>query len=233
MLRFESLERLGISLAAISGLEEGDCSVVPKSPSSFETYLKNCGTSSKELLRVRQVHGDHILRVENVPPWHGLDRFDVAIPEADGLITTSPDLTLAITVADCVPVFVVSTKPRVVALIHAGREGTLLDITAKAVGVLKKHYDVDLSRLHGLIGPSIGPCCYEVSTVQSQAFAKRGFPCRGRYLDLWEANARALRSTGVSPQHIEVSGHCTCCGGGFFSYRADHSPCRNLALLKL
>ncbi len=81
-------------------------------------------------------------------------------------------------------------------------------------------------RLLAAIGPSIGPCCYEVSAELAARFqagigpvvrAGRGGP----HLDLWEANRRVLVEAGLPPERVEVLGACTSCDRSLFSHRRD------------
>jgi copper oxidase (laccase) domain-containing protein len=77
------------------------------------------------------------------------------------------------------------------------------------------------------IGPSIGPCCYEVgdevaaAVRASFARAEKLLPRNGnqrRHFDLWSANRRWLEEAGV--RQIEVAEVCTACHvDEFFSYR--------------
>jgi copper oxidase (laccase) domain-containing protein len=71
------------------------------------------------------------------------------------------------------------------------------------------------------IGPSIGPCCYEVGEDVARAFAERGGNVvSGRMLDLAEAARRLLLDAGV--ERVEVAGLCTSCEADlFFSHRRD------------
>ena len=75
------------------------------------------------------------------------------------------------------------------------------------------------------IGPSIGPCCYEVGEeVATPYLARFGEGImRGRNLDLWQAAERTLRSAGV--ERIERFDLCTACNPElFFSHRRDGKP---------
>ena len=47
------------------------------------------------------------------------------IRDTDGLITREPGLALMMCFADCVPLIVVDTEQRIIALAHAGWRGTL------------------------------------------------------------------------------------------------------------
>jgi copper oxidase (laccase) domain-containing protein len=84
--------------------------------------------------------------------------------------------------------------------------------------------------VRAVIGPSIGPCCFEVGDEVVAAFpdahAARSLGPRGRsHLDLWELNRRQLVMAGIAADRIEVSGACTRCDPDtYFSHRALGYP---------
>ncbi len=136
-------------------------------------------------------------------------------------------------VADCVPVYLLDPETGGGGLVHAGREGTYRGISPLAVEAMQREFGTKPTDLHALIGPSAGPCCYEVSPELAHAFAEAGLPVDGRHLDLWQANAQQLTAAGLSPGRITVSGICTICDGRFHSHRAQPNAGRNMALLML
>lgn len=156
--------------------------------------------------------------------------------KADALVTDWPHLTLFLRFADCVPILLYDPRRRAVGLVHAGWKGTLLKAPAQAVRTMIERYGCCPQDILAGIGPSIGPCHYEVgpevAALAEQAFpdaadllvwpeprSKGGLPPRP-HLDLWAANARALREVGVS--QIEIGQVCTACHPDeFFSHRAE------------
>jgi len=156
-----------------------------------------------------------------------------AIAEAAGVVTNVPGLPLAVTVADCVPIYLYAPEWGAGGIIHAGREGTRQNIGGRAVAFLRECYGAPPEALFALIGPSAGPCCYEVAPELAAAFRQAKLPSKGRYLDLWAANRRQLEEAGVPSGNIMVSGRCTVCDGAFHSYRANGTNRRNLALITL
>ena len=130
------------------------------------------------------------------------------LPEADGLVTHTPELALMVFGADCVPILLEGDG--VVAAVHAGWRGTAKGIAAKAVQAM----DCDPASVRAWIGPAIGVCCYEVGDEVREALwetlgseAERFF--RGRNVDLKGFNARLLELAGVG--EIEISPVCTMC----------------------
>jgi YfiH family protein len=155
------------------------------------------------------------------------------VGEADGLMTDVPGLAMGVAVADCVPVYLFEAKRGVGAILHAGRAGTQANMAGAGVRGLVEEFGAVPGEMFAVIGPSAGPCCYEVSQEMAEVFGAAGWVVRGRNLDLWETNRMQLVSAGVPEGQIEVCGRCTICDGGFHSYRAHGTAARNLAVMVL
>jgi len=170
-----------------------------------------------------QVHGDTIFQVSN-----GTGKRAGA---GDGLMTDVPSLFVGVMAADCVPLLFLEPTRKVAAAVHAGWRGTAAGIAATAVARMKAAYLIDPSALHVAMGPSIGPCCYEVGReVVEQIEANwreelkgawRPHGAKGR-LDLKAINEAQLVSAGVPGSQIQKIGPCTACNvEEFFSYRKE------------
>ena len=223
MLRFSALEELGLRIAAMSERSDGDCAHVDARRSVCEA----AGASFEQLVLLNQVHGDRVLSADPLQGG-GPDP-----KEGDGLITREPSLPIGVLVADCVPVYVFDPIGRAGGVVHAGRSGTYSKIVEKAMHALEREHGVNARDLYAVIGPSAGPCCYEVSSEIARDFEISGLPVSGRYLDLWQANVLQLEGCGVPRAQIEVAGICTICDGRFHSHRRNPSGERNLAFLAL
>src|SRR5512143_4249155 len=166
--------------------------------------------------RVRQVHGARAVRAD-APTAPAL--------EADVVVTRAPGVAACVSVADCVPVLLADPETGAVAAVHAGWRGTIARAAAEGVRALAREAGAPASRLVAAVGPSIGPCCYEVSADLAARFRESFGPDavrdgRAPRLDLWAANAAALRAAGLSPGRIDVLGRCTSCERElFFSHR--------------
>ena len=132
----------------------------------------------------------------------------------DGLWTTEANVPLLAMSADCLPIAVARTgdAPRGLAVLHAGWRGLAEGVVEAGVAALG----------HGekaaVIGPAIGPCCYEVGPEVSARFDAD--LTRGGKLDLWSAAERALRAAGVT--RVERLDLCTRDHPElFFSHRRD------------
>jgi len=180
-----------------------------------------------------QVHGTNITIVGQAERGSGATNIATAIKENDAMITNQKNICLLIFVADCLPVLLYDREKMVVSLIHAGWKGTIGLITQKTVSLMQSYWDCRPQDIICAIGPSIGPCCYQVGPeivdkVRKifpkndnlvQAISKDG---RG-YLNLWEANKIQLLDCNIPEKNIEVAELCTCCHSDiFFSSRKDN-----------
>ena len=131
----------------------------------------------------------------------------------DGLWTDEPQVPLLAMSADCLPIAVVRTDgPRAIAVLHAGWRGLSEGVIANGVAHLGDGAKA------AVIGPAIGPCCYEVGPEVSGLFDDD--LTVDRKLDLWTAAERALRAAGV--EHVERVDLCTRDYPQlFFSHRRD------------
>jgi YfiH family protein len=184
------------------------------------------------IIALKQIHSDVIHVFDDAPldPCRG-----------DASITNRPGFLLAIQTADCVPILLVDPKKRAIAAIHAGWRGTLSRIAAKTIGKMQMHFSTNPRDLLAAIGPSIGPCCYEVGTEVATQFLSQfpeapdyfdefrtgdepnpiqwlnmmppGHqpPPKGVLLDLRKANRSQLLTAGLRPQNIHTIDLCTGC----------------------
>jgi hypothetical protein len=209
-----------------------------------ENVAENClllqaalGAEDFTLAPLKQIHSD-VIHVFSTSPGHSC--------KGDASVTNRPRLLLAVQTADCVPILLVDPKKRAVAAIHAGWKGTLARIAEKAVGRLRLEFGSKPSDLLAALGPSIGPCCYEVGAdfvtkFNAQFADASGFfdeprtgdepnplqwlsmmppghqpPPRNVHLDLPKANRPQLLAAGLRPQNIFPSGLCTACRTDLF-----------------
>jgi YfiH family protein len=131
----------------------------------------------------------------------------------DGLWTDEPQLPILAMSADCLPIAIVRSEgPRAIAVLHAGWRGLSEGVVAAGVKALGN------GPFAAVIGPSIGPCCYEVGPEVSSLFDPD--LTVDRKLDLWSAAERALRAAGV--ERVERVDLCTRDYPQlFFSHRRD------------
>lgn len=135
----------------------------------------------------------------------------------DGLWSDERGRAMLLLTADCMPIALAREDASpATAILHAGWRGLLAGIVGSGVRALGTR------RVHAAIGPSIGPCCYEVGEEVATPF-REAFGddvVHGGRLDLWTAAERALRAAGVA--HVERFDLCTSCDADrFFSHRRD------------
>jgi YfiH family protein len=154
----------------------------------------------------RQVHSPTVHRAR--PAGRG--------EPGDGLWTDEPNLPMLAMSADCLPIAIARTDgPRALAVLHAGWRGLAEGVVAAGVKALR---DDSARPLAAVVGPAIGPCCYEVGPEVSRLFDP-DLTAAGR-LDLWGAAERALQEAGVD--RIERIELCTRDNPDlFFSHRRD------------
>lgn len=190
------------------------------------------GAAEFRLAPLKQIHSDvvHLLAQPTANPSKG-----------DASASNQPGILLAIQTADCVPILLVDPKKRAVGAVHAGWRGTLARIAQKTIGRMQQEFASKPSDLLAAIGPSIGPCCYEVAAdfvtkfTAQFADAPEYFdepvsgdepnplqwlnmrppghqpPAKNVRLDLRKANRSQLLAAGLRAQNIFTSELCTAC----------------------
>lgn len=148
------------------------------------------------------------------------DRF----AEGDALVSGEPEVMVGVRTADCVPILLADERTRAVAAVHAGWRGTAQNIAASAVNEMRKRYGSRVEDLHAAVGPSIGPCCYEVGTDVAHQFGTwcpdLNGAARPVRVDLPAINEKQLRDIGIPD--VWVSGECTFCRPErYYSFRRE------------
>lgn len=164
--------------------------------------------------QVKQIHSDLI---------YVADGKRGVVGHGDALIVSEPGNPIGVRTADCVSLILVDSETRVGAVVHAGWRGTVTDIAGKTVRHLIAHFDAKSNSLLAAIGPSIGPCCFEVGPEVAEQFRPWYINMEpGRMIDLPEVNRRQLLQAGLRPENIDAGGLCTKCGvEEFHSWRRD------------
>lgn len=177
-----------------------------------ERLLAGLGVDATRASMCRQMHGTTVSRADAL----GVER-PREHPERDGVWTDQPREPLLVLSADCLPIALCRAgSPPAIAAVHAGWRGLIDGVLESACTSLGD------GRLAASIGPSIGPCCYEVGDEVAGPFAARfgSDVMQGRKLDLRLAARRALEPLGVA--QIETIDVCTACDQRrFFSHRRD------------
>ncbi len=181
-----------------------------------------CRTS----VHAKQVHGADV-------QWHtALPPGAVVVFETDGHATSTAGILLTVSVADCVPIFLLDENSRAIAVLHAGWRGAAAGMLEAGIAAMRAQTGAppDLLRVH--FGPAICGACYEVGPEVPEALGL-GNPGGRTQLDVRNVlTARAI-DAGVDVQNITCSAWCTRCGDSpFFSHRAGQ-PERQMAVAGL
>ena len=189
-----------------------------------------------DLVAAHQVHGTHVAIVSEADAGRGSLDAASALPETDALVTNLPGIMLSLRFADCVPVLLYDPVHRAVGIAHAGWRGTVGGVAAGTVAAMAGSFGTRPADLLAGIGPSIGPCCYNIDAPRAQ-LVRHSLPWSSEvlslereapphkdpwHLDLWLADRRQLMDAGLGEEHIQMAGLCTACRTDeFYSHRAE------------
>jgi purine-nucleoside/S-methyl-5'-thioadenosine phosphorylase / adenosine deaminase len=210
-----------------SGAEPFDLSFFGDSPTGAvwtRWRALRTATAFSNVAHSRQVHGARVIRHDTAP------RGVLVADSADGHVTSAPDLLLAVSIADCVPISLVHPNTRSIALLHAGWRGIAAGILERGIESMRLQSGRIVSELYCHLGPAICGKCYEVGPEVHEAL--RQPPQSGNApIDLRAILVRLLRGLSVPVNQISVSGWCTRCDSDrFFSHRGGAAE-RQMALL--
>jgi polyphenol oxidase len=167
---------------------------------------------------LRQVHGNRVVVVES-PGQH-------AGAEADAAVTATPGCVLAVQVADCAPIALVSSSA--VGVVHAGWRGLVAGVVAHAVDAMR---DLGATGIEAVVGPCIAASCYEFGSEDLDEVANvlggtvRSITNAGAAaLDLRAGVRAALGGVGI--ERIAEDETCTACSADHWSHRAGADVAR-------
>ena len=182
----------------------------------------------RDLAVMIQEHGDsvHLVRDGHRPS------------SGDGIVILERGIAGIIKTADCLPVILAAPDYPAAAIVHAGWRGTVKRIAGKAVEKLAG-LGVDRKKITAVLGPSIGPCCYEIQKDVEEVFTAQGFSPKvvrrtgnSLMLDIREANMETLRHEGIG--RIYDMALCTFCSGNLFhSFRRGEKDRRQINFVSL
>ena len=187
------------------------------------------GISLDSFTFAEQIHDSRVRVVTEELKSSGGVEYKTAIDATDALVTDVPNICIIVLLGDCVPILFFDVKQNVIGVAHAGWRGTVRLVAEKTIRVFQERFRSKLEDIIVGIGPSIGPCCYEVGTevvsqIENVFHGKAGYinseTSDGRcYLDLWEANRAQLVKVGIPEGNIELSRICTYCKHSLFFSR--------------
>ncbi|GAB4424222.1 MAG: peptidoglycan editing factor PgeF [Anaerolineae bacterium] len=192
-----------------------------------KNYEQVCGAldiSPDQTVSCHLIHSADVLTVDSA------NRRRV-MGQADGLITATPGIYLSMRFGDCTPLIFFDPARGAVGLTHAGWRGTMQNAAGATVRAMIQEFDCRAGDIIAVIGPAIGPCCYEVGpevidaaatafSHSASLFVRGNGRADRAHFNMWEANRRQLAAAGV--EQIIQSELCTACRTDqFFSHRAE------------
>jgi polyphenol oxidase len=198
------------------------------------------GVGLDALVFAEQVHGVSASVVGASDRGRGTRGMNDAVPSTDILVTTAPETTVVMLVADCVPLALIDPEARVLAAVHAGWRGTAAGAVAHALAEMSGH-GARPERVSVFMGPSVHPEKYQVDLAVHRALSKAVWPevlhpdvaqTDGPdhwRVDLTAANRQQLLLAGITPERI-FGGDFSTADDDYFSDRAAR-PCGRFALM--
>lgn len=194
----------------------------------FGTLLSERWTHRDGRTWVHQIHSGTVHRA--IEPGY--------VADGDALITDVPGLLLEIRTADCLPVLLVDPVRRAVGAAHAGWRGTVAGVAARTVARMVAEFGCSVADIQAALGPSIGPCCFEVGPDVAAQFPESvvlepppdGSHDRRARVDLRKANRQQLIDAGLASGSVYEAAACTTCQPDqFHSFRRDRTQAGRMA----
>lgn len=179
-----------------------------------QNYFNALGLAKEQIAFQNQIHSDKITYVNR----------GGNCGESDAMITDRPGLGLAISTADCTPIFIYDKINKVIAAVHSGWRGTEKRILFKTLLRLSEHFGSKPNNLIAYIGPSICQKLYEVGDEVAKLFDKKYLlPRKDKYfLNVSHVNYDIFLNFGIKKENIQWSYLCTMeLAGLLHSYRRD------------
>lgn len=207
---------------------------------NYEIIAKTLGMDYKSLVLSKQVHEDVIHTVSKADCGNGIIR-DNAFTSVDALITSERNIPLVTLFADCVPLFFLDKRQKVIALAHSGWKGTVKRIGQKTIQKMKDDYGSKSEDILTAIGPSIQEEHFEVGDEVAEIFIREfGEDTAKKYGEKYHVNMqkaikKQFTEEGIPQKNIDDCGICTYCNSDMlFSHRKTNGKRGNLgAFLQL
>lgn len=166
-----------------------------------QDFFESLGLSVENVSYQRQIHSD-IVQVIECGGDNGA---------SDALITNKKDLGLAITAADCTPIFIYDKANKVITAVHSGWKGTEQKILLKTLNKLQNEFKSKPENLICYVGPSISQANYEVGSEVAELFDNSFSKPNGEkfLLDVSGINYKTLLDFGIPINQIQKSELCT------------------------
>ena len=172
-------------------------------------------------VELKQVHGNHVVVEPGATP-----PAEASTLEGDGSCTSRKRLALVIKTADCQPILLTDLQGTVVAALHVGWRGNVLNFPASGLQRFCETYGLPAQDVLAVRGPSLGPGAAEFVNF-SREWPSGFLPWfreESRTMDLWALTKHQLVHVGMRPEHIFSLDFCTrSLPEMFFSYRLGHA----------
>lgn len=198
---------------------------------NYDIFCETMNIKKQNLVLTSQIHEDRIAIVTKQNIENNSDNF-IQFDQTDGLITNEPNIGLVTFHADCVAVYLIDVKQKIIGLAHAGWRGTVKNITGKLVKKLVDFYKSSPENIVSALGPCIQSCCFEVDKSLLENFYSLNIPETYIYnsldnnkikIDLLQVNKELLIKSGLKSENIFKSDVCTMCNHELlFSHRATN-----------
>ncbi|SHH12143.1 peptidoglycan editing factor PgeF [Tepidibacter thalassicus] len=202
--------------------------------SDREKVCDDLGFNFKNLTFNKQVHGDNVILIDDIEKT-GI------VNNGDGLITKLSKVPIMVFVADCVSIGFIDIRNNIIGCVHAGWKGTFEEISSNLIIKMKEKFNSKSEDIVCVIGPSIGPCCYEVGIDLIEKFNNKFTNLSDNFyiikekkyfLDLWKINEHILIKNGIKRENIVNLNLCTNCNEHlFYSYRRDNKTSKRMGLI--
>lgn len=210
---------------SISTIEEGNMSfkfTEKNVLNNRKAFLKKSGITFSSTALMWGVHGDQIVELNK--NWLGTTLEDPEIaPKVDGISTAEKGEFLALLTADCIPIILYDKKTPAVSLLHAGWQGTNLNICGKGLKMMTESFGTKTKNIIAAFGPSIHAESYiQQNPLQLSDPNWSDFLIHqegDKYgIDLSGYNKRLLLESGVSENNIIDCGVNTASDKRFYSH---------------
>lgn len=180
-------------------------------------YLKRFELDEVAMVIPQLTHSNYVRLVDR-------DDANVVLSDVDGLVTQEQGLLLTVTVADCLPIYFVDTRLKIIGMVHAGWRGVVYGIVVQALNVFFEQ-GTRVEDLLVVIGPHIQKQHFEIQDDVKEYFAawsERIEKHNGKtFVDLSGIVCDQLREHGMLSSRIEISLVSTFDADDYFSYRRD------------
>jgi len=179
-------------------------------------WFSTLDINENKLAIPKQIHSAFVKRVNKAGIYD----------DTDGLYTDNQELILSVQTADCLPIFLFEPENKIIAIVHAGWQGTVKGIILKILEKLENDFKIHANQMKVAIGPGIQSSCFE---LREDVYSK--FPpeylyehddTEKKYLDLQLFVKNQFISSGIIENNIFVDSTCTHCENQkYYSYRRD------------